>query len=183
MAVVTLVTSVDGRALGDLAPGAFDAVLADVPCSCEGNARKDASALLRACGSSKEGPAEHKEELVFECFRGFNCFLWVFHIQKSVTRDDCCKEWSRGASGTAAGHSPECLEGPETRGPLGVPRLKHSVGCHGLPIGGPPFPKDPHQTQRFEHSRSSNIIKPYASILWMEEIHRNPAPPWMVETL
>lgn len=64
MAVVTLVTSVDGRALGDLAPGAFDAVLADVPCSCEGNVRKDASALLRACGSSKEGPAEHKEELV-----------------------------------------------------------------------------------------------------------------------
>ena len=94
MAVVTLVTSVDGHALGDLAPGAFDAVLADVPCSCEGNVRKDASALLRACGSSKEGPAEHKEELVFESFRGFNCFLWVFHIQKSITRDDCCKEWS-----------------------------------------------------------------------------------------
>ena len=65
MAVVALVTSVDGRALGDLAPGAFDAVLADVPCSCEGNVRKDASALLRACGSSKEAPAEHKEELGF----------------------------------------------------------------------------------------------------------------------
>ena len=35
-----LATGADGRALGDLAPEAFDAVLADVPCSCEGNVRK-----------------------------------------------------------------------------------------------------------------------------------------------
>lgn len=91
MAVVqTLVTSVDGRTLGDLAPGAFDAVLADVPCSCEGNVRKDASALLRACGSSTEGPAVHKED------PGFCMFSWwfqpcslLFHIQKSNTGDDC----------------------------------------------------------------------------------------------
>ena len=172
MAVVTLVTSVDGRALGDLAPGAFDAVLADVPCSCEGNVRKDASALLRACGSSKEGPAEHKEELVFECFRGFNCFLWVFHIQKSVTRDDCCKEWSRGASGTAKqGILQSALEGPETRGPLGVPRLKHSVGCHGLPIGGPPFPRihiKPKGLNIQDHQTSLNHTHPYCG--WKKSI-------------
>eukprot|EP00438_Fugacium_kawagutii_P015329 Skav233070 [mRNA] locus=scaffold1468:199720:200472:- [translate_table: standard] len=62
--VNAMVTSADGRELGDLAPEAFDAVLADVPCSCEGNARKDAAALLSACGTTNEGPAKHKEELV-----------------------------------------------------------------------------------------------------------------------
>jgi len=42
----TMVTCVDGQVLGSLAPGQFDAVLADVPCSCEGNSRKNAVSLL-----------------------------------------------------------------------------------------------------------------------------------------
>ena len=59
-----IVTCEDGRTLGDLAPESFDAILADVPCSCEGNARKDVTSLLTATGTRREGPALHKEELV-----------------------------------------------------------------------------------------------------------------------
>lgn len=59
-----IVTCEDGRSLGDLAPESFDAILADVPCSCEGNARKDVTSLLTAAGTRREGPALHKEELV-----------------------------------------------------------------------------------------------------------------------
>ncbi|CAE8625046.1 unnamed protein product [Polarella glacialis] len=47
-----LVTCSDGRDLGDLAPELFDAVLMDVPCSCEGNARKDPGSLLRGSGGA-----------------------------------------------------------------------------------------------------------------------------------
>ncbi|CAK9107014.1 Ribosomal RNA small subunit methyltransferase F (16S rRNA m5C1407 methyltransferase) (rRNA (cytosine-C(5)-)-methyltransferase RsmF) [Durusdinium trenchii] len=43
-----VVTTMDGRAYGDLLPNTFDGVLVDAPCSCEGNARKDIFALLLA---------------------------------------------------------------------------------------------------------------------------------------
>ena len=43
-----MVTGADGRELGFSVAGSFDAVLVDVPCSCEGNVRKDSVALLKA---------------------------------------------------------------------------------------------------------------------------------------
>ena len=35
------VTIMDGRDMGALVPGCFDAILLDAPCSCEGNIRKE----------------------------------------------------------------------------------------------------------------------------------------------
>ncbi|CAJ1457207.1 unnamed protein product [Effrenium voratum] len=43
-----LVTCLDGRGMGEMFPGIFSRVLVDVPCSCEGNARKSAFGALRA---------------------------------------------------------------------------------------------------------------------------------------
>ncbi|CAK9081730.1 unnamed protein product [Durusdinium trenchii] len=60
----SIVCTMDGRFISDLVPEAFDAVLVDVPCTCEGNVRKDATSLLRAAGTMRTGPAQHKEELV-----------------------------------------------------------------------------------------------------------------------
>ncbi|CAJ1455267.1 unnamed protein product [Effrenium voratum] len=68
-----LATGADGRALGDLAPEAFDAVLADVPCSCEGNVRKDATSMLRG-GAADEGPLMRQELL--ECQRQLLLSAW-----------------------------------------------------------------------------------------------------------
>ncbi|CAJ1430684.1 unnamed protein product, partial [Effrenium voratum] len=45
--VEALVLTLDGREVGSLAPGAFDAVLVDAPCSGEGNIRKDQGAWDR----------------------------------------------------------------------------------------------------------------------------------------
>ena len=59
-----LLTCEDGRFFGEIVPEAFDAILVDVPCTCEGNVRKDATALLSAAGATQAGPAHHKEELV-----------------------------------------------------------------------------------------------------------------------
>eukprot|EP00929_Paragymnodinium_shiwhaense_P078514 TRINITY_DN40714_c0_g1_i1.p1 TRINITY_DN40714_c0_g1~~TRINITY_DN40714_c0_g1_i1.p1 ORF type:complete len:967 (+),score=196.11 TRINITY_DN40714_c0_g1_i1:113-3013(+) len=59
----SLVTCMDGRELGDLASSSFDAVLVDVPCSCEGNERKDPGALLRSYGGENddgEMPEQHR---------------------------------------------------------------------------------------------------------------------------
>ncbi|CAJ1337373.1 unnamed protein product, partial [Effrenium voratum] len=53
--VDVLVTRTDGQEMGDLAPEAFDAILLDAPCSCEGNVRKEPVALLRGAASSR-GP-------------------------------------------------------------------------------------------------------------------------------
>lgn len=38
--VMSKVTRMDGRELGDFVPESFDAILLDAPCSCEGNVRK-----------------------------------------------------------------------------------------------------------------------------------------------
>lgn len=40
------VTRTDGQEMGDLAPEAFDAILLDAPCSCEGNVRKEQWAFV-----------------------------------------------------------------------------------------------------------------------------------------
>ncbi|CAJ1434413.1 unnamed protein product [Effrenium voratum] len=53
--VDVLVTRTDGQEMGNLAPEAFDAILLDAPCSCEGNVRKEPVALLRGAASSR-GP-------------------------------------------------------------------------------------------------------------------------------
>eukprot|EP00931_Biecheleriopsis_adriatica_P009058 TRINITY_DN110171_c0_g1_i1.p1 TRINITY_DN110171_c0_g1~~TRINITY_DN110171_c0_g1_i1.p1 ORF type:complete len:389 (+),score=70.69 TRINITY_DN110171_c0_g1_i1:141-1169(+) len=53
-----LLVSTDGREMGSLVPETFDAVLVDVPCSCEGNVRKDPLSLwksqMRGSGSGLE---------------------------------------------------------------------------------------------------------------------------------
>eukprot|EP00929_Paragymnodinium_shiwhaense_P098430 TRINITY_DN59903_c0_g1_i1.p1 TRINITY_DN59903_c0_g1~~TRINITY_DN59903_c0_g1_i1.p1 ORF type:complete len:908 (+),score=178.17 TRINITY_DN59903_c0_g1_i1:94-2817(+) len=65
----SLVLQTDGRAVGGLAPEAFDAVLADVPCSAEGNMRKHAGTLDYWLADDHQAQVEQRVELQWELLR------------------------------------------------------------------------------------------------------------------
>jgi len=95
-----LAVGLDGRSLGDLAPGSFDAVLVDAPCSAEGRLRKDPAPLERwAAPDHAEGLRGLLElqrgllESGWRALRPGGCLVYATCTLNSLENEELCRSF------------------------------------------------------------------------------------------
>lgn len=153
-----LVTCLDGRALGELVPEQFDAVLVDAPCSCEGNARKDPFALLRVgqedevvLGKTANGHvsiADLQWELIKSCWRTLRpggCLVYSTCTFNRIENEAQCE---RLLKATQESGNEECMTSSQHLGRCRA-RIMDVSSLLGLP--SMPEARDPRHLRFWPH--------------------------------